>query len=550
MDRTTAYARLVTSGKEIAGPWVRLACERHLRDLKRKDLTWDVEKAERAIQFFSDCLTLEGGVPFDLQPFQAFIVGSCFGWYLKGWRRFRTAYVETGKGSGKTPLAAGIGLLGLVADGEPNAEIYSAASTQDQASISFRDAKRMVEDSEELRDRVDVQVGNLTCGGSVFRPVSAEHRGLDGKRVHIGLLDELHEHPSPLVVDKIRAGTKTRKNALIFEITNSGHDRTSVCYAHHEMSLKVLQGVVKNDAWFAYVAALDEGDDWRDPKVWKKANPGIGVILPERYLREQVEEAQGMPSKENIVKRLNFCIWTEQSTRWLPMDQWDRGAKPVQVRDGATCVGGLDLASVSDFAAICLDFPPEDADGVHDVIWRFWVPEEKANERIRKGFPLDVWERNGSLKFTPGNVTDYSFIEAEILKLAEKYRIKAIAFDRWNASDIVTRLKDRLGEDRLIDYGQGYASMSAPSKELERLVKDSRLRHGGDPVARWMASNVCTEEDAAGNIKPSKGKSGEKIDGIVALVMALGVAIKGGLTEKRSVYEERGFIGIGFGEAA
>lgn len=541
----TTYARNVVDGREVTGPFVRQAAERHLRDLKRKDLEWKIDKATRAIEFFPDVLTLEGGVPFALMPFQQFIVGSCFGWYKDGFRRFRTAYVETAKGSGKTPLAAGIGVYGLVADeDEPNAEIYSAASTQDQASISFRDAKRMIEASTDLSAAVEVQVGNLFCPstGSVFKPVSAEHRGLDGKRVHIGLIDELHEHPTALVVDKIRAGTKARKNALIFEITNSGFDRQSVCWAHHEYSRQVLDRSAENDAWFAFMASLDDGDDWRDPKVWLKTNPGLGTILPMRYLAEQVEEAKGMPSKENIVKRLNFCIWTEQSTRWLPLNVWDACGDPVDPPPGAMCVGGLDLASVSDFSSLCLLFPDG---GTYSAIWRFWIPHERYEERVRKGVPLDVWKAAGWLSTTPGSVTDYAYIEREIAELSAKYQIRGIAFDRYNSTDLITRLSDQLGPQMFIDYGQGFLSMSAPSKELERILRNGSFRHGGNPIARWMAGNVSAAQDPAGNIKPAKDKSGDKIDGIVALIMAIGLASKGIEKPFQSVYESRGLQSVG-----
>lgn len=333
MDPVREYCEQVLDGQIVTGRPVRWACERHLADLAKgedRGLVWYEDLARTAIEFFHTILRLEDGRPFILAPFEAFIVGSLFGWYrYDGYRRFRTAYVELGKGSGKTPLGAGIGIYGLVADHEPSAEIYSAATSRDQASICFKDAKRMVEASPALQKRVEINMGNLAVlsTNSYFRPVSSEHKALDGKRVHIAIIDELHEHPSAIVVDKMRAGTKSRQNALLFEITNSGFDRNSVCWQHHDLSVKVLQGIVQNDAWFAYVASLDpcavcqaEGrldpnpecdqcDDWRDEQTWLKANPGLDVILPRQYLREQVAEAVSMPSKENIVRRLNFCQW-------------------------------------------------------------------------------------------------------------------------------------------------------------------------------------------------------------------------------------------------
>lgn len=541
-DRATDYAREVKAGRVVAGPLVRLACKRHLEDLKRKEVRWDREKSERAISIFETCYKLDTGAPFILQPFQAFIVGSVMGWYgLDGTRRFRTAYVEIGKGNGKTPLAAGLGIIGLVFDAEGAAEVYSAAATQDQASICFKDAKRIVEGSPELSEMVDVQVGSLFVQGtnSVFRPVSAEHRGLDGKRVHIAIVDELHEHASSLVVDKIRAGTKGRRNALIFEITNSGYDRRSVCWAHHEYSRQVLEGSAPNDSWFAYVTGLDEGDDWREEKVWMKANPGLGTILPVKYLREQVAEAIGMPSKENIVKRLNFCVWTEQSTRWLPMDEWDACAG-APATDGRV-FAGLDLGATSDYSALALLFGP-DADGAWSATWRLWIPEAKANDRIRKGDTwLSEWIAKGFVETTPGNVTDYDYIEQAILEVFEQYPIERLAFDRWNASQLVTHLIAKLGESRVVKIGQGFVEMSPASRELERRIKGGLLRHGGNPVSRWMASNASVKQDPAGNIKPDKESSADKIDGIVALLNAIAAETRTA-TAPKSVYEERGAL--------
>lgn len=543
-DRATAYAREVKAGRVVAGLFVRQACSRHLADLKRKDLRWDRERSERAIAIFESCYRLDSGAPFVLQPFQCFIIGSVMGWYgLDGMRRFRTAYVEIGKGNGKTPMAAGLGLIGLVFDEEGAAEVYSAAATQDQASICFKDAKRIVEASPDLAAMVDVQVGSLfvKATNSVFRPVSAEHRGLDGKRVHVAIVDELHEHASALVVDKIRAGTKGRKNALIFEITNSGYDRRSVCWAHHEYSRQVLDGSAPNDSWFAFVTNIDEGDDWTDEKVWIKANPGLGTILPWKYLREQVTEAKGMPSKENIVKRLNFCVWTEQSTRWLPMDDWmrcDGEPRPV-----GRCFAGLDLGATSDFSSLAMLWGP-DSDGEWSVRWRFWLPEERVNERIRKGDSwLAEWVSAGFVETTPGNVTDYDYIEKAIFEECERNQVEKIAFDRWNTVQLVTHLQAGLGDSRMVKFGQGFQDMNPASRELERRLKGGLLRHGGNPVARWMASNASAKSDPAGNIKPDKESSADKIDGIVALVMAIGAETRTAAAPP-SVYEERGVLWV------
>lgn len=534
-DPVTGYAQAVLAKQIMAGPLVRRACQRHVNDVRsatHRGLVWnpDIETPDGVkpavphnIAFFRECLLLDQEKPFVLRDWQAFIVGSLFGWYRKdGTRRFRTSYVETGKGSGKTPLAAGIGIKGLIADQTDAAEIYSAATDREQARICFRDAKRMVERSKDLRDMIETNVASLVYPGraAAFRPVSSEHRGLDGKRVHMAILDELHEHPDALVADKMRAGTKKDPNALIFEITNSGYNRESVCWNHREYSRQVLEGVVENDQWFAYVCALDDGDDWHDERVWPKVNPSLPELPGYAYLREQVREAEGMPSKENIVKRLNFCIWTEQASRWLRMDTWDANAGDVPDADlvGRTCYGGLDLSSTADITAFVLVFPLDD--GRFAVRAWFWLPEEAP--RGRNALER-AWIERTLIKTTPGNIVDYAWIRKVIQECASQYHLREVAFDRWNATHLVTELREEDGAN-MVEMGQGFASMSGPSKELERLLLAGKLLHGGHPVLKWMAGNVAAKQDPAGNIKPDKAASGDRIDGIVALIMALGRA--------------------------
>lgn len=544
-DPVTEYAKKVVARRLVAGPWVRKACARHLDDLKhakRRGLVWQLDRALRAIDFFPDMLQLEDGSEFRLLPWQQFIVGSLFGWYnADSTRRFRTAYVETGKGSGKTPLAAGIGLYGLTADGQPAAEIYSAATARDQASIVFRDAMRMRSQNPELVEQIEEKVGSLSVPStfSVFRPVSSEHRGLDGKRVHMAIVDELHEHPSSIVVDKMRAGTKAQRNALIFEITNSGYDRESVCYRHREYSEKVLDGIFENEQWFAYVCALDDGDEWTNEKVWPKANPSLGVTIPESYLREQVKEALGMPSKQNIVKRLNFCIWTEQADLWMPMDRWDAcdGKVDPESLRGRICYAGLDLSSTTDLSSLVLYFPGIDG-GRDAVLPFFWIPGDEIQERERRDHvPYMTWVEQGLLEATPGPVINLDAIRHRINALASEsgFLIQEIAFDRWGATEISQKLMNDGFE--LVKFGQGYASMSAPMKELSRIVLSRRFDHGGHPILRWNASNVSAEQDPAGNIKPDKRSSKARIDGVVALIMALDRALRHAVTE--SEYERR-----------
>lgn len=553
IDQVTQYAGDVVSGRIVAGPFVRLACQRHLADLVHgpgRGIEWQPELAERVFLFF-ECLQLgdgeHAGRAFELEPAQKFIVGSLYGWVnaLDGTRRFRTAYVEIGKGNGKTPLAAGLGLYALVGDGEYGAEVYSAAVSRDQAGIAYRDCARFVESSPALSRRLKVGKSNIAfpATSGYLRPVSSEGRGLDGKRVSMAIVDELHEHSSDVVVDKMRAGTKGRRGALILEITNSGYNRNSVCWEHHDYSIKVLRDVFKDDSWFAYVCALDEGDDWlNDPSCWIKANPLLGVSIPVQYLQEQVREAQGMPGKRNIVARLNFCVWTEQTTIWMPLDAWDQCASFIDETSlrGRPCFVGMDLATVSDLAALGYVFPPATPGEPWQFVVRLFCPADKIRQRARRdGVPYDRWAEEGYITATPGDVIDYAAIRQQLQRDAEIFLVKEIAYDRWNASHIVTELQGD-GFD-LVGFGQGFASMAAPMRELLKLVLGRECTHGGNPVLRWMASNISAKQDPAGNEKPDKASSGDKIDGIVALLMGLGRAMVSEV-QKPSVYQTRGVL--------
>lgn len=566
-DRATDYARDVVAGRIVAGPYVRLACRRHLQDIEHqaaRGIRWIPELAEEVCEFFPAILTLEGARPFVLQPFQAFIVGSLFGWQsLDGSRRFKSAYVEIGKGNGKTPLAGGIGLYGLIADGEPRPEVYSAATMQDQAAIAWKDAKSMVEASEDLKERIEVLAASLVCDGNggVFRPVSSEHRGLDGKRVFIALVDELHEHPTSTVVDKLRAGLKARKNGFVFEITNSGDDIETVCYHHHEYSVKVLQGVVDDPEWFAYVCALDvkdeekgtPEDDWRDEACWIKANPGLDTILPRSYLRGQVREAVGMPSKEGIVKRLNFCIWTQQHTVWIPMDRYDKCPAEKKEQPGWTAVAaGMDLSSKLDLTcvSVVLKYPDarrparviEIAEGQGDpnaekklkrlsidfrvhVVPFFWIPESTMHEaRKRDRVPYDVWLAQGWLRVTPGNVVDYDRILEDLVdEIGPRFMLKGgeIGYDPYNATQLANQLVAEGFKCVMVD--QTVRNISEPAKLFEALIVDDppRLSHDGNPTMKWCTSNVAVKEDKKGNIFPFKPSARKRIDGVAATITGL-----------------------------
>lgn len=556
VDRATTYARAVAHGGRTTNRLVRLACERHLRDLEEgpsRGLEWRPDLANRVIECFSEILMLSHVDPpvfFKPEDSQAFILGSLFGWTLKsdGSRRFRVGFVEQAKGSGKTPLAAAIGVYMMAMDGEPRAEVYSAAVDKDQAMILFRDAVDMVRRSPGLSNRLEFSGGagrewNLyhQASGSFFRPISSEAqgRGKSGPRVHCAVLDEVHEHKTSAMVEFMRAGTKGRKQALVLLITNSGSDRQSVCYHYHEYSERVLKGLEQNDAFFAYVCGLDscdrhweqghsqpvddcgDCDDWREPTVWGKANPLLDVSISRRYLEEQVREALGMPSKQNIVKRLNFCIWTETAEAWISADVWFANGETFDRRDlkGRECYGGLDLSGKNDLTALILEFPLDD--GTVAVLPMCWTPAETLREREELDrAPYAQWVREGHLTATPGRTIGYDWVAKALGDVAAAYDLRSVSFDPWRIDDLKREL-DRAGvEVNLVPHGQGFKDMDAALEALEDDLLENLLRHGNHPVLTAASANAAIEESPAGLRRFAKQRSRGRIDPVVALAMA------------------------------
>lgn len=552
-DRTTAYARAVVAGDLIAGPQVRDACQRHLTDLEEgpaRGIHWSLEAATRAIGFFEEVLKLNGGrfegQPFKLLPWQVFIVGSLFGWLdNEGYRRFRVAYVETAKGSGKSPLAAGVGLYGLTADGEERAEVYAAATKKDQAQILFRDAVAMVDQSPILTTRI-VKSGapgkefNLAYHrtSSFFRTVSADD-GQSGPRPHVALLDEIHEHKTGMVVEMMRAGTKSREQALIFMITNSGTDQLTVCWDYHEYSRKVASGALVDDSFFGFVCCMDDTDDpFNDEDCWYKANPSLSHGIPGlKYLREQVTQARGMPSKEATVRRLNFCQWVQADNPAISRDAWvaaqDLGYDVLQLL-GRRCYAGLDLSSTQDLTSLVLLFEPTESDPVWRLVPYFWLPNEGlARKGEQDRVPYVQWLADGHLETTPGKAIKKQFVLQRLVEIADQFDLQGIGYDRWRIEDLNTLIEDEGASlPPLIPVGQGFQSMAPAVDEFERRLINGELRHSGHPVLTWCAANAVYQQDPAGNRKVDKRKSTGRVDGIVASVMATALT----LTE----LEERG----------
>jgi phage terminase large subunit-like protein len=523
-----------------------------LADLKNKrGLKWDIQACNYWIEFFRDVLVLNAGEfegqPFVLNGWESFVIGSIFGWKRKdGTRRFRTAYIETGKGSGKSPLAAGIGLGLLLVDREQRAEIYAAAVKQDQAKVLFRDATAMVMQSSALYTRLHLSGGvsptNIAHleSGSFFRPISSERRGRghSGPKPHGILLDEIHEHPTNAMVEFLSAGVKSRRQPLVFMITNSGSDRKTVCWEYHSYAIEICEGTKKNDAFFAYVCALDEGDDpFTDEACWIKVNPSLPVIPGYDYIRSEVAKARGMPSKETLVRRLNFCEWTDATDAWISTDLWKKVQHKLDINeyDGKECFGGLDLGLTSDLTAFVLVFPHDDR--MFDAFSWFWMPGDRLVEleqRDNMGSHYRRWRDAGYLQSPSGRVIDFEHAATVISDLCVRFNVLGIAYDRARIEHLLGPM-DRIGSPvELVPHGQGFYKaqdsglwMPQSIAELETAIIEERIRVNENPVLTWNVASTVTQ---ASTIQPTdryftKRKSTGRIDGSVALAQAMGLAM-------------------------
>lgn len=511
------------------------------------DALFDEKSARKVLDFFHECLKhVEGemaGRPFALEVWQQAIIANLFGWKRKDtrgrWvRRYRESLIYVPRKNGKTPLAAGIVLYGLFCDNEAGAQIVSAAADQEQAALLYRHARGMIEQEMELAQRAKIYTALKSIvlradPASAYKALSAEAHTKHGGNLHLAVIDELHAQPNRELVDVIQTSmaSANRAQPLLVHITTADFQRESICNEKHDYACKVRDGILADPSFLPVIYEALVEEDWKDPKVWARANPNLGVSVSLEYLERECKRAQEIPAYENTFKRLHLNMKTEQDVRAVPMDQWELcGKVPVDPKalEGRECYGGLDLASTTDIAAFVLAFPKVDPNseepaGYH-LLPFFWVPKENARRREKRDrVPYETWIRQGFIKATEGNVIDYDVIRADINALRERYNIVSADLDRWNATQIAVQLQ---GDGLLVEFcGQGFASLTAPTKEFLRLIADSKLWHGNHPVLRWMASNMATESDAAGNLKPSKKKSGEKIDGCVGAIMAIGRAM-------------------------
>jgi phage terminase large subunit-like protein len=512
---------------------------------------YDKDAADNAVSFINCLKHTKGewyGQPFELIDWQEQIIRDVFG-ILKpnGYRQFNTAYIEIAKKQGKSELAAAVALLLTCGDFEHGGEVYGCASDRQQASIVFDVAVDMVEQCPALKARIKPVLSQKRLVykplGSFYQVLSAEAYTKHGLNVHGVVFDELHAQPNRQLFDVMTHGSgDARKQPLYFLITTAGNDTHSICYEVHQKAKDILEGRKVDPTFYPVVYGADEDDDWTDPKVWAKANPSMGITVDIEKIQIACESAKQNPAEENLFRQLRLNQWVKQSIRWMPMEKWDKCAFAINKEslEGRVCYGGLDLSSTTDITAFVLVFPPEYEGDKYIILPFFWIPEDNMDQRVKRDHvPYDVWEKQGFLHTTEGNVVHYGYIENFIEELGLKYNIREIAFDRWGAVQMTQNLEN-LGFT-VVPFGQGFKDMSPPTKELMKLTLEEKLAHGGHPVLRWMMDNIFIRTDPAGNIKPDKEKSTERIDGAVATIMALDRAIrKGG--SGNSVYDGRGLL--------
>lgn len=515
--------------------------------------------ADRAVAFFSNLKHSTGefaGKPFTLMPWQEKeIIRPLFGTLNPdGTRQYRTCYVEVPRKNGKTETGAGVALYGLFADNEQGAQVYSAAGERMQASLIFTAATPMVRQAPALDKRARIIESQKRIvyyeNNSFYQVLSAEAYSKHGLNAHYILFDELHTQPDRELWDVLTTSQGSRSQPLIFVMTTAGYNRNSIGWEIHDYACKVRDGIIEDKTFLPVIYAAPDDADWTDEDVWKKCNPALGNFRSIDEIRNLCKRAQEIPALEMTFRRLYLNQWVNSVERWLPMDKWDACSQEIDPLNlkGRVCYGGLDLSATTDLTALSLVFPYDD--GTYDVLMHFWIPGDRAAEIERKDrVPYRQWAREGYITLTEGNVIDYDYILHYLKEQSEIYDIQELAFDRWGSQKLITDMQEnefvvdaKIPGRHLVPFGQGYMSMSAPTKELMNLVLGGKIRHGGNPVLRWNADNLVVTQDPAGNLKPDKAKATQKIDGMVALIMALDRATRH--ADDSSVYENRGLLTI------
>lgn len=557
-DTVQAYINGVESGEVVAGLLVRRCVARHLHDLEHgpaRGLRFNEDEAIIVIQFFDLLRHWKGewaGKPFKLQPWQMFVLWVSFGWQQQDdagrWvRRFKIAYNQIARKGGKTMLAGGVGLFLLVADGEAAAEIYTAATKRDQARLAHNDAKQMVKASPGLRRIATVTRDCIVVGAtnSKYEPLGANADTLDGLSPSGVILDELHAHKTRELFDVLDTAVGARTQPMMWIITTAGVYRSeSICVEQFHHAERVLEGFdkddgVKDDQFFAFVAMLDDGDDWTDPAVWGKANPGLGETPKLGYIEQQVEKAKTMVGLQNSVRTKNLNQWVQQDEAFIDLTLWDRckNVIPLDELYGYDAYTGLDLSSNRDLTAFAATFVippgerhyPEWMDGKteyhHTVAW-FWVPNKSAEQREKLDrVPYMAWAEDGQIELTDGDMIDQEHIASRIEQIIKPMRVKQCGIDMWNASWMVVRLQG-MGLN-VFDIRQSFASLSEPTMYFETAVTKRTIGHNGGKCLRWNVGNAAVEINSANpdQKRISKKKSIERIDGLAAIINSLKCAL-------------------------
>ena len=517
-----------------------------------EDSHYDKAAADYAVRFIECLAHTKGtwaGKPFELIDWQERIIRDLFG-IIKpnGYRQFNTAYIEIPKKNGKSELAAAVALLLTCGDGEERAEVYGCAADRQQAAIVFDVAADMVRMCPALNKRVKILTSQKRIvyvpTNSFYQVLSAEAYSKHGFNIHGVVFDELHTQSNRKLFDVMTKGSgDARMQPLYFLITTAGTDTNSICYEQHQKAQDILEGRKIDKTFYPVIYGAPDDADWTSPEVWKNSNPSLGETIGMDKVEAACESAKQNPGEENAFRQLRLNQWVKQTVRWMPMHKWDACKVDFDesLLEGRVCYGGLDLSSTTDITAFVLVFPPTDEDDHYYILPYFWLPEETLDLRVRRDHvPYDLWQRQGFLMTTEGNVVHYGFIENFIDELGTRFNIREIAFDRWGAVQMSQNLEG-LGFT-MVQFGQGYKDMSPPTKELMKLTLEQTLAHNGHPVLRWMMDNIFIRRDPAGNIKPDKEKSTEKIDGAVAMIMALDRAIRCGNDTGLSVYDERDLL--------
>jgi phage terminase large subunit-like protein len=548
-----SYAIDVIAGREPACNWVVLACKRYLNDKQRKDLKFDEKEVDFIINFIQLLKQSKGefgGQNLVLQRWQKFIIANIFGFYKKNdtgklVRRYRKCYVEIPRKNGKSTFASAIALYMFTADKEPGPQIYFAATKKDQAKICYDEAVSMIKYNTSFSNELVIQKSSSRVLYKSERygfmtPLSADSDKMSGFNTHLGVIDELHEHPNSQIVDLLTTSISARLQPIIFEITTAGKRLDSICYEHSKMTEEILQGIKLDDNWFGIKYSIDEGDDWTLPATWRKANPNLGVSKKWDYMYSEYQEATNRASKVNVFKQLDLNVWTFGGKGWITDEQWmdcDDRMSDEDLKD-LPMWAGLDLAETRDFSALSMVFKLPDGNLYLKV--KMWCPEENAIELAKQSQPFILnWANDGWIDFTDGNVTHFDKIEDDIITELSKFNCQALAFDRRYAGTMPNHLNEQ--GINATAYAQTASMMSQPIKEIERLVISKKIRHDGSPSMRWMMSNAKVKENQGDEVKIIRGKEGGKIDAVISSIMAVGEMMSDELKDytKKSIYNNR-----------